>query len=826
MELLFSRAAEDRSGEWFTREMLPDIGAEEGAGHTPVIIRRARAFGKMLEVMADAENSKFTHTYDIRPGELIVGTMPLGSLGLGKVFPNYLTEREKEVAFFSSRSIDSVLAHNVPDFSRVLRGGLEQIIDLCDSRLESLTLDYDYPIGARYGMEKKIHFYQAVQICCQSVIDYAEKFADLAQARAENEADPQRKIELLEVARICRKVPREPADGFYEALHSIWIVHLALHASASHLSLGRLDQLLEPYLAKSLADPQEYAVGGRPFSREIAQELFECFLIKSAERMMLNPTNLVVQDHADFATGMGANPFLVDQEATVNQFMQNIVIGGLTPQGADATNDCTYLILDACTALGLPTPVLNVRLHAESPRDLFRKTAESAVESGNGQPIVYNDDSIIPGMSRNPKIPLEEARDYVVDGCWETLLNAKCDFNYNMVNMLSVLEYALNGGAEITDSLMQLRGPKKSFLTPPASEIKSFEQLKELIAFHLRYVTNKAGMELYSHYMLESSTTPTPFFSALLGNCLEKGIDKTWGGADYILSGMVFIAMPNVANALAAIQKWVFQGEYELEEVVAALKNNFKDETQKEILAKLSDSPQFGNGDKTADGIMRWLMDTAREAVVHAEELCDQVFVERPETEREMKRIERLRHMAGYAGENMKKRYGENFSIAFSAGCGTFAQYVHFGGGCGASADGRMARSPVASNFSPISGTANGGAGAVLDSLKGLGLGRFGLGVMVDLCFDQTETSPDYMEELLRKFIFDNGSIVSLTVLEKAKIIEAHEICNLVRDGRADSEELAPYNHIAVRAGGWNSPFVALTRAQQEDYIRRVLPKV
>ena len=196
----------------------------------------------------------------------------------------------------------------------------------------------------------------------------------MAEKNAAKEQAKERKAELLEIARICRKVPLNPAESFYEAVHSIWFVHLALHSTASHLSLGRLDQILQPYLEKSLND------GSVTEAR--AQEIFECFLVKAAERLTLTTEFLEKQDHTDFATGMGANPFLVDQEVTVNQFMQNIVIGGQTPEGNDAVNKCTGLILEACASVGLATPVLNVRLHKGSSDKFIKQAVATAVLKG------------------------------------------------------------------------------------------------------------------------------------------------------------------------------------------------------------------------------------------------------------------------------------------------------------------------------------------------------------------------------------------------------------------------------------------------------------
>jgi len=816
IELLYKRAASNRTGEWFTEEMLPDITKDESAAKESIIIRRAMAFKAMLEAMTSPENSKTTHTYEIKAGELIVGTMPMGSLGFGKVFPNYLTEEEKEVAFFSSRSIDSVLAHNVPDYKRVLEGGLKKILETCESRLASLEWDRDYPMGKNKGVYKKISFYESVEICCKAVVNYAKKFADLASHEASKETDAERAKELRKISEICRKVPYNPADTFHEALQSIWFVHLALHATVSHLSLGRLDQILEPYFSKVSKDK---------IDQQRALELLECFWIKGAERLTTNTKFLVEQDHTDFSTGMGQNPFLVDQEATINQFMQNIVIGGQTRKAKDATNKCTFLLLDACASIDLPTPILNVRLHKNSPKELTERVAETLMKSDSGQPVIYNDEAIIPGLSHDGRIPIAEARDYVVDGCWETLLNAKCDFNYNMVSVLTVLECALNGGALVTDSLTQLRGPKRSFLSPLAAELKTFEQLKDSFKRHLRYFTNKAGLELYSFYMLEGSSTPTPFFSALLGKCLEKGIDKTWGGADYTLSGVVFYGMPNCANALAAIKQWVYdEKKYSLEKVVKALKKNF--DGYGEMREKFEKhTPKFGNGDPAVDDIMAWLADSVLEAVKHAEELADKVFLTKPKTVNEMRNITRLRRMAGYSGVSMREYFGRDFKIAFSTGCGTFAQYAFLGLGCGASADGRFATKPVAPNFSPTSGTATHGAGAVLASLKGLGLNRFGLGAITDMCFDKKSVNTEFMKELIQKFMENNGNIITVTVVGPEEVEKIYDLCNEVRNGK-NADVLSDYCDVSVRVGGWNSPFVALTKVQQEDYLKRSLSKI
>ena len=833
-EALMARAMSDRSEEWLSDDMFEDIGADPKAEYTDAIVRRARALRELLRAMTDPEVSRTTRTYEIEPGELIVGTMPLGSLGLGKVFPNYLTDTEKAVAFYCARGVESNLGHNSPDYTRVVRDGLEAVLSTCHERTRSLKIDYEHPMGRAGGIRKKMQFYAAVEICCKAVVSYARAFADLAASLAAAETDADRRAELMEVSRICRKVPLKPADTFHEALQSIWFVHLVLHASVSHLSLGRLDQVLQPYLERSMASGE--------IDRAGAVELTECFFIKAAGRLNLNPAYFEKQDHQDFGTGMGHSPFLVDQEATVNQFMQNIVVGGQTREGTDSANECTFLLLEACANLGLPTPTLNVRLFPGSDVRLVEAVAESVLRGRNGMPIIYSDEAIVAGLmqpavaakqetggakatrhGRKPSWSLEDARDYVVDGCWEPLLNGTCDFTYNMVHMLPVLECALNGGALLTRSHMQLRGMKQSFMTTLPSQMGSFRDLQDSLRTHLRLFTQRCGLELYRNFCLEGSVTPAPFFSAILGDCLRKGIDKTWGGADHIIGGIVFIAMPNVANALAAIKKWVFdERKYTLEEVVRALRNDY--EGADEMWHDFRNAPKFGNADPAVDRIMKWLMDEVYDAVLEAQALAGEMFLTIPRGSREGRRISALRAMAMYSGSSYAEYYGRDFDIHFTVGCGTFAQYAHFGIGSAASADGRHADRPVAPNFSPASGTATSGVGAVFDSMAGLGLDRFGCGVMTDVCLDSDIATTDLIQEILRAHC-SSGSILSLTIAGHSRLKEIHEQCRAVREGRAEPGTLDQYADVAVRVGGWNAAFITLTDAQQEDYLARSFGK-
>lgn len=826
---MYERSFTDRTHEWIEKEEFPNLGRDENLKNVSLVIRRSLALKTMLEIMC-VENGPNVFGREIKDGELIVGNIPMGSLGLGKTFPNYLTDEEKHVAFFSSRDITSVLGHNAPDYSRLLEQGLKGIMETSQNGIDEVNeLEKKGKLSV-FEKKKKI-FYDAVIISCKAVIEYANCFADLVEEKAAGKTGEERS-DLLEVARICRKVPYQPAESFHEALQSIYFLHLTFHASNSHVSFGRLDQVLEPCLQQSLNKGE--------ITLERAQELIECFFIKCAERLTSTMKYAVKQDFADFATGMGNSPFLVDQEATLNQFMQNIVIGGQTKNGDDATNKSTYLILDACASLGIITPVVNLRLHQNSPKELVERAAKASIKGNNGLPIIYNDEAIVPALQLNPKLPKTETLDYIIDGCWEVLLNGKCDFTYNMVNMLTVMECTLNRGALMSSPGMYLRGQKQSYLSKKPEEIKTYKEFKEVFEEQLEYFVNKVCMQLYDNYCLEGSVTPVPLFSSLLGTCLEKGVDKTSGGCEYNLGGVVYIAMPNAANSLASIKKWVYEEKkYSLTEVIEALKNNFgknipvdeiteREEGWLKMWNRFESTPKYGNSEPYVDEEMQYLLDIAFNKIQKAEKLCDEIYLskvrEMPDSElNTIRKIRRLRRMAGFQDSSKDLNFGDHFSISFSAGCGTFAQYAMFGIGCAASADGRLQGEPVAPNFSPNSGTAIHGEGAILHSMKNLRLDKYALGAIVDICIPRDELNQEKLMGLYYKFIESNGSILSLTVPEsEERVKSAFELCKAVRSEKAKHEELKEFADLNVRVGGWNGPYIALTEIQQKDYNKRL----
>lgn len=808
LERLCTQGLKDRSGEWFRQEMFPQDIATRNENE-PIIVRRALAFQAMLRAMADEKNSQSTGSFDIRPGELIVGVLPMGSVGLGKEFPRYLLEDERRLAMMTSRDEESIFGHNCPDHAKVLARGLEHVAHVSNVAVSVLEADAHNSL-----VRKKIAFHRAVIICCEAVMEYAARFASLAEKHARAASDPKRSEELTRIAAICRQVPAKPARDFHEAVQSVWLVHLALHATLDLVSPGRLDQVLQPYLQASL--------DAKALTRPQALELLECFLIKGAERLNFTNAFLARQDHLDFGTGLGTSPVFLDQVASANNFMQNIVLGGVDREGRDAWNECTELFLEASRNVGLPTPVVVLRVHKGTSEKMLRSAAETLLGGSHGLPTLYNDEVIVDGL-RQSGVPLEEARDYVVDGCWEPILNARCDWTFGMVNLLSVLECALNSGCLLTSDPSFLRGQKRSFATPPPEKLTSFQALQEALAKQIGLHVDKVGLSIFDFYSIDGSVTPTPFLSALIHGCQERGMDKTWGGADFVLGGIIAVAAPNCANALVAIKRLVYESKkVSLVELMEALRSDFANAPG--LRADLLGEPKFGNGEEEPDEMMRWLTAVFEEAVGRTKALADRVFRDEPRCE-DAARIGEWRSLAGYEGPAMRSRFGPHFDILLTSGMGTFGQYVSMGKGVAASADGRRRNAPVAPNCSPASGTARRGLTHMLQSMGALPLDRFGAGVVLDVCLPPCDTGA--LVRILEDRHEHRWNILTLSIATAGVLRRAHEACLEVESAATEQERLAavnalaPFAALSVRVGGWNAPFITLSREQREDYLAR-----
>ncbi|HEX2122274.1 MAG TPA: pyruvate formate lyase family protein, partial [Thermoanaerobaculia bacterium] len=472
-----------------------------------------------------------------------------------------------------------------------------------------------------------------------------------------------------------------------------------MHWTQEIIPIGRLDQLLFPFYE---ADFRE----GR-LTRDDAQEILDCFWIKLDEKVVRN--RRYMEDHFTSSDGAltgvpGSSNF--DQGALLNQWMQQITIGGVIaddePEPKDASNAVTLLCIESARRLPLNSPTLDLRVHKGTPRHVLDAAAK-ALLSGGAHPVILSDDRIVPGLAGSPvlqqedgnRMALRDARDYACDGCFETMPAGRTEFSFGYVSALDSLEKALNRGAGFANAGPQnLRGWKASYRTNAPADIDSFEDLWAILTTHIEVGCHRYLSGLIGTYGVKADYCPSPLLSAFIDGCVESGRDFTAGGARYHLFSPLMTGISTAADSLWVIKHCVFDEQrFTLDELVQCLKTNWGNETEyvgasiapdrvAEIYALVKQQKKFGQGHAEVDELAWRLIQTFTDAVRRA-------------------RLHPV-HRAGF--EALKAKYDTPewpFEIILAPGVGTFEQYLFGGGFIGATPDGRRSRNGIASDLSP-----------------------------------------------------------------------------------------------------------------------------
>ena len=267
----------------------------------------------------------------------------------------------------------------------LMKKGMIDIQNEAKAHLEEL--DYENPEDI-----EKIYFYKSIIDTTEGVMIYARRMADYAAELAAKETNPKRKAELLKISEVNRKVPAHKPDTFWEAIQAVWTIEslLVVEENQTGMSIGRVDQYMYPYFKADLEE-------GR-MNEFQAFELAGCMLIKMSEMMWI--------------TSEGGSKFFAGYQPFVN-----MCVGGVTRQGRDATNELTYLLMDAVRHVKVYQPSLACRIHNHSPREYLKKIVD-VVRAGMGFPACHFDDTHIKMMLAKG-VSIEDARDYCLMGCVE-----------------------------------------------------------------------------------------------------------------------------------------------------------------------------------------------------------------------------------------------------------------------------------------------------------------------------------------------------------------------------------------------------------------------
>lgn len=449
-------------------------------------------------------------------------------------------------------------------YEEVLNKGLNRMIEEAEQELKDLRF-----VSA--DAVSKAQFLKAVIIVHQGLISFAERVAELAEEMAYKEADPVRKRELKKIAATCRHVPANPPLDFCEAIQSFWFTFLALNPNST-LSLGRFDQFMYPFYREDIKE-------GKITEEEVI-ELLECLRIKDMQIM--------------FAASRG-------QQREKNAGMakwHNMTIGGQTPSGEDATNELSYIILEATKRCPTPHNTVTARIHDGSPKEFLLKSLE-VVKTGLGMPALVSDKSYINYLLGHG-VSLERARNYAMAGCLDTSLPGDSRISaYCMTVVPVIFDFFLHNGVEPRTG-KQL-GPK----TGDIESFQSFEEFMEAFKRHLAYFMSMVAEYDNIFIRLKGEQWPYPFESALMTDAVKVGKDMFHrellfeNGAALNAVGMI-----NVADSLAAVKKLVYDdNKVTMKQLKAALEANWQG--YKDIRQLCLKAPKYGNDDDYVDSIAK-----------------------------------------------------------------------------------------------------------------------------------------------------------------------------------------------------------------------------
>ena len=419
--------------------------------------------------------------------------------------PETLKAQECGILSIGARTCGT--GHTVPEFDRILPIGLNGLIREAKEKLANLQITCDADID-------KYDFWNSVIITNEAVIRFANRYSKLAREMAAAEIDEKRKQELEKIASVCANVPANEPRDFFEAVQFVWFVMLVVQIedNGHGISFGRYDQYLYPYYEKDIADGK--------LSEDEATELIACCWIKATEIIKL-------RDSFD-SQGFAGYPM-----------WQNIVLGGLKPDGTDGTNGLSFAIVRAWDWVHTTQPSLSMRYHDHTPPDILRECMK-LTQQGFATPAYFNDKLIVElVMSKGATI--EEARDYSFHGCTECNVTGCSDGRPNVgyVNMTKCLELVLNNGCDPVGKCQI--GLKTGELSTFRSIEDIIQALNKQIAYFIKRVTD--GYTIVG--AMHAKYLPKTFSSSIIGGCMEKGKPVEAGGAKFSSSGAFLVALAN-----------------------------------------------------------------------------------------------------------------------------------------------------------------------------------------------------------------------------------------------------------------------------------------
>ena len=603
-----------------------------------------------------------------------------------------------------------VANHTNLNYKDLVKRGYQDILDEINEKLEKAQDE-----------DKKV-FYESTRIAVEAVIHYIRKYAAAVEAEAEKTADSVRKEELLEMARIMKKVSTEKPDTFVEALELVWLTQLIGNLEGgSALSLARFDQYMYPFYEKDMEE-------GR-LTEEKAFEWMCALYLKLNEPKM--------------------------------RTVQSLCVGGVTTEGENGANELTKLCLEVMTFLAMPYPNMSARLNPEkTPKWLYEEVIRT-VKAGCGQPLVLNDSVWIPNLM-SVGVPLEAARNYYNMGCTEIMIEGK-DANWVTGGMLSFPEI-------LADQVHAAAASGKTYA--------DFDEFLEEYLTELRQEVDNSGKAGADFLKVERQGSQDPFASALIENCLEKGLDYFQGGT--LMGSPIAImgeGLGTATDSLSVIKKFVFEKQdLTLAQLAEAMDADF--EGYELLRKKLEKAPTFGNDDDYVNDIATKIFNTYSAQV---------------RKQNEIYKLDNARFVNNVFSYNLHIELGELTP---------------------ATPNGRKKGEALSDCAGPSQGRDSNGPTALLNSIFKLSTdditGAFALNVKISPSLVKDQEGTAAVVRLLETYIREKGAEVQFNYVDATALQEAQK-------------EPAKHRDLVVRIAGYCEYFVNLDYKLQNEIIERTL---
>lgn len=603
-------------------------------------------------------------------------------------------------------------AHLAVNYERILKDGLRGY----EKRVKEYkaALDLTNPDNV-----DKYCFYNAVLIVLKAVRNFVNRYSVLAKDLAEKELNQERKNELLEISRICSKVPYEPAETFKEAVQSVWFIQLILQIESNghSLSYGRFDQYMYPYYDRDIKNGT--------IKESEALELLTCLWIKT---LTINK----VRSQAHTLSSAGSPMY------------QNVTIAGQTTDKKDAVNDLSFLVLKSVAQTRLTQPNLTVRYHKNINKRFLDECVE-VMRLGFGMPALNNDEIIIPSFM-DWQVKEEDAYNYSAIGCVETAVPGKWGYRctgMSYINFPRMLLCTMNNGVDLTSNKRFTKG--YGYFT----EMESYEELLKAWDKTIREITRYSVIVENVIDKASERDVPDILCSALTDDCIARGKTIKEGGAVYDFISGLQVGIANMADCLAAIKKLVYEEKkITRQELWDAILDDFSSPKNKKIQEMLiREAPKYGNDDDYVDQLIVEAYDS---------------YIE------EIEKYPNTRYNRGPIGGI---RYAGTSSISANVGQGMSTM---------ATPDGRNAFEPLAEGCSPAHNSDKNGPTAVFKSVSKLRTNKITGGVLLNQKMTPQMLSIEENRqklELLIKTFFNrlHGYHVQYNIVSKETLIDAQK---------------------------------------------------